>query len=141
MASAIEICNLALTRLGAESIRSFDEDNKRARLSQTVYNHNRDLLLEDHEWAFNTAYAALAVLSSITHPVFTYVYAIPANCIYPRAIMDSSGSIDSRVKWEAFQTYIATEVTDAVLRYSIQITNPAKFPIYFTEALASLIAL
>ena len=140
MASAVEICNLALNRLGAESIRAFDEDNKRARACKNIYEHHRDLLLEDHEWAFNTQYEALAQLSGITHPTFSYVYAVPSDCLYARAILDASGRISSRIKWELFSNKIACMVQDAVLRYSILVTNTAQFPVYFVEALASLIA-
>lgn len=140
MASIIEICNLALTRLGADSIRSFDEDNKRARLSQITYEHVRNLYLEDFEWTFNTKYAQLALLSTITHPSFDYVYQIPTDCLYPRQIMDESGNISSTVKWEVFGIRIATSIPGAWLRYSEKVTVSGIFPPYFVEALASQIA-
>lgn len=138
--SEVEICNLALTRLGADSIRSFDEDNKRARLSQITYKHVRDLFLEDYEWTFNTAYKPLALLSNETHPNFTYVYSMPSNCLYARQILDSEGTLSSTVKWEVFYKKIATDVEDAWLRYSLAITATGYFPMYFVEAVAAQIA-
>ena len=140
MASEIDICNLALTRLGADAIRSFAEDNKRARLSQNTYNHVRDLFLEDHEWAFNTKYAQLALLANVSHPKFSFVYQLPADCLYPRQIMDSLGAVDSRVQWERFNNYIATDVEDAWLRYSEATTVTGRFPTYFVEAVAAQVA-
>ena len=140
MASEIDICNLALTRLGADAIRSFEEDNKRARLSQNTYKHIRDLYLEDHEWTFNTKYVQLALLANVAHPKFAFVYQLPADCLYPRQILDASGMIDSRVQWERFNNYIATDVESAWLRYSESTTVTGRFPIYFVEAVAAQMA-
>lgn len=140
MASEIEICNLALTRLGADSIRSFDEDNKRARLSQITYRHVRDLLLEDYEWVFNTKYAPLAQLATVTHPFFTYVYRVPSDCLYPRQILIEDQPTKSTTKWEVFSNNLATDVEDAWLRYSEAITVTGFFPVYFIEAVAAQVA-
>lgn len=140
MASEIEICNLALTRLGADAIRSFDEDNKRARLSQITYLHVRDLFLEDYEWVFNTKYAPLALLSTVTHPIFTYVYRIPSDCLYPRQILLEGQTTKSTIKWEAFNENIATDLEDAWLRYSEATTITGRFPRYFIEAVSAQMA-
>lgn len=140
MASEIEICNLALTRLGADSIRSFDEDNKRARLSEITYKHIRNLYLEDHEWTFNTKYKQIALLADVTHPYFSYVYQIPSDCSYCRDILDASGIVNSRTKWEVFSQYIATNVESAWLRYSEKLTVTGRYPAYFVEAVSSRIA-
>lgn len=140
MASAIEICNLALTRLGADAIRSFDEDNKRARLSQVTYTHIRDLFLEDHEWTFNTKYAPLALLSGVDHPYFTYIYRVPSDCLYPRAILSEGTPVKSTIKWEVFSNNIGTNLEDAWLRYSEATTLTGIFPRYFIEAVAAQIA-
>lgn len=140
MASEVEICNLALTRLGADAIRSFDEDNKRARLSQISYEHTRSLFLEDHEWTFNTKYIQLAQLATVVHPVFSYVYQIPSDCLYARQILDSSGRINSRTKWEVFSNHIATDVEGAWLRYSEEVVVTGRYPYYFVEAIATQIA-
>lgn len=140
MASEIDICNLALTRLGADSIRSFDEDNKRSRLSQNIYKHVRDLFLEAFEWSFNTAYTQLALLSGVIHPQFDYVYQLPSDCVYARQLIDSGGNISSLVKWEQFGDRIATNIEDAWLRYSKEITSSGSFPLYFVEAVAAQMA-
>lgn len=140
MASEIEICNLALTRLGADSIRSFSESNKRARLSQITYQHVRDLYLEDYEWSFNTKYIQLGLLANVTHPKYTYVYQVPSDCLYARQILNELGVVDSRIMWELFNSYIATDIEDAWLRYSQIVTNSNTFPKYFVEAVASQVA-
>lgn len=139
--SEIEICNVALTRLGADSIRSFEEDNKRARLSQIMYEYVRDLFLEDYEWTFNTEYVQLALLSAETHPQYDYVYSVPSDCLYARQILDDSGVVSSLVKWELFSKKIATNVENAWLRYSKAITSTGYFPMYFVEALAAQLAI
>lgn len=140
MAGAIEICNLALARLGADVIRSFDEDNKRARLCDITFQHIRNLFLEDYEWVFNTRYAALPLLSNVTHPQFPYVYQLPADCLYPRQLMDESGRVSSKVKWEIFESHLATSVENAWLRYSFVVAEATSFPVYFVEAVAAQMA-
>lgn len=139
--SEVEICNIALTRLGAESIRSFDEDNKRARMCQIMYKYVRDLFLEDYEWTFNTKYAPLALLSGVEHPQFEFVYSVPSDCFYARQIMDEDGIIRSTTKWEVFSKKIATDVENAWLRYSVSLTATGYFPMYFVEALAAQLAI
>ena len=138
--SEVEICNIALTRLGADSIRSFDEDNKRARLSQIMYKHIRDLFLEDYEWTFNTKYKQLALLSGEEHPQFSFIYSVPSDCFYARQLLDSNGTISSKVKWEVYSKKIATNVENAWLRYSLMITATGFFPMYFVEAVAAQVA-
>lgn len=140
MAGAIEICNLALSRLGADLIRSFDEPNKRARLCEITYKHVRDLFLEDHEWTFNTKFAALPLLANVTHPSFSYVYQLPYDCLYPRQLVDELGVISSKVKWSVFEDHLATNVENAWLRYSFVVEESSKFPMYFVEAVAAQMA-
>ena len=50
--SKIGICNLALAHLGADSIRSFEETNKRARMADVFFDQVRDYLLSKFDWPF-----------------------------------------------------------------------------------------
>lgn len=140
MASEIDISNIALTSLGADAIRSFDEDNKRSRLCYLTYQYVRDLYLEDYEWSFNTKYIQLALLADDTHPKYTYVYKLPSDCLYARQLVDEVGKTTFTVPWEAFSDKIATDLEDAYLRYSEKIYNSGLFPMYFVSAIATQMA-
>ena len=52
MASAVDICNLALQRLGAKSIGALTEDTTAGRECNRVYEHARDSELRSHQWSF-----------------------------------------------------------------------------------------
>lgn len=140
MASEIDICNIALIRLGADTIRSFDENNKRSRTCEILYKHVRDYFIEQYEWSFTTKYSQLALLADISHPQFEFVYQLPSDCAYPRQIVNSIGQIKSLIKWEVFETKVATDLEDAWLRYSVRLTNSGIYPIYFVEAISSQLA-
>jgi len=52
MASKIDISNMALRRLGAETITSLDASTKIARIMKNIYDITRKRVLESHPWAF-----------------------------------------------------------------------------------------
>lgn len=56
----VDICNLALTSLGQDPIRSLDENNKRARSCRAVYEVYKRELLRKALWKFATRTAVLA---------------------------------------------------------------------------------
>lgn len=79
MPSAVDICNLALQRLGAKTITSLSDDSTAARECNRVYEHARDSELRAHPWSFARARASLAADS--TDPAFGYAkqYTLPAD--------------------------------------------------------------
>ena len=52
MATAVSICNQALSLVGANSIISLDDNTTEARLCKAIYEPVRDALLEEHAWTF-----------------------------------------------------------------------------------------
>jgi hypothetical protein len=78
--SPIDICNLALGKLGARRITSFDNSSEEAQLCRIEYPHQRDCLLRDHNWNFALARATLP--ADPVAPAFGYErsYELPADC-------------------------------------------------------------
>ncbi|MEO8207135.1 MAG: hypothetical protein ABI615_13220 [Chthoniobacterales bacterium] len=76
-ASETSICNLALGRLGNESILSTDDDSESARVCKLFYEPTRDEVLRAHRWKFATVLASLARLT--TAPAFGWAcqYQLP----------------------------------------------------------------
>jgi len=66
----VTISNSALIKLGAETITTFEDDNKRARLCKNQYPLMRDKLLRSHPWNFNTKRVELGLLAAA--PEFGY---------------------------------------------------------------------
>ena len=81
MTSEVDICNLALQRLGARTISALTDDNTSARACNRVYEHARDAEIRSHPWNFARARTSLAALS--TAPTFGYAaqYQLPADFI------------------------------------------------------------
>lgn len=82
----VDICNLALQRLGAKSISSLAEDSTAGRECNRVYAHARDSELRAHTWNFARARVSLAADS--TPPVFGFTNQYPLPTNYLRLIPD-----------------------------------------------------
>ena len=74
MPSTVDICNLALQRLGAKPISSLSDDSTAARECNRVYDHARDSELRSHPWNFARKRASLAASSTV--PAFGYDFQI-----------------------------------------------------------------
>lgn len=68
--AVIDIVNSALIRLGVEHINSLTDNNKRARVMNSLYNIARRRLLEDHIWNFALKRTELAKTGNT--PLFNY---------------------------------------------------------------------
>ena len=85
------IANMALGRLGANRISSFDQNSTEARLIREHYEQCVAECLEDHQWNFADAAAALSADGVRARPDFAYSYTRPRDCIAPRWLMDAQG--------------------------------------------------
>lgn len=83
MASAVDICNMALARLGDEAtVTSIDppEGSAQADHCARFYPQARDTLIMRHMWSFATRRARLARLADSV-PGYSFAYALPAACV------------------------------------------------------------
>lgn len=85
MASAIEICNVALVRIGADMITSFDDANKAGRLCRLLYRPTLEGMLRAHVWNFSIRRAELA--ANTNTPVFGYTYEHPLPDDFMRLVL------------------------------------------------------
>ena len=155
MASVVDICNLSLSRLGDNAtVSSIDppEGSPQAQYCKNFYPLARDTMLEMHQWSFTTRRIAPSL---VTYPFnqWAYAYAAPADLIDVISVMDVESS-DDFVRTSASyapQTYsleslddgtavILTNQENALVRYTAKVTDAAKFPALFVDALAWLLA-
>lgn len=112
--SAVQICNMALLRCGAQTISSLDATSREAELSKIFYEVCRDRLLRTHEWKFAKKRVALAQLSATVPTNWTYAYALPVdNVRVCRMVLqgDRNPRWNSQIAWE----YAVIDGTRAVL--------------------------
>lgn len=81
MASSVDICNIALTELGEDTIIALTEDSKAARLCNLFYADTRDSLLRMHPWNFAIKRVELA--KTVNTPVFEFdsEFGLPSDCL------------------------------------------------------------
>jgi len=135
MASAVDLCNRALQRLGEASITSLTDDSNRARECNRVYEYARDAELRKHVWSFARARAQLA--ASSTAPPFGYNNAFPLPADFLRL-----HPLNDVTDWQIEDGQILTD-DDAPLNivYVKRETDVNNFDPLFFEALSAKIAL
>lgn len=165
MPSDVDVCNLALANLGdSANIACINppEGSAQAAHCARFYPIAREALLEMHDWNFATRRIALSLLSATIAP-WQYCYAKPnlikkvISVIPPSADDDytspsvSTYNEDDVVTTAVPQPYaletlsdgtevICTNQEDAVLRYTVSVTDPTKFSSLFVLALGWLLA-
>lgn len=154
MASAVDICNLALGHLGDRAtVASLDppEGSAQAEHCARFYPLARDTLLEMHAWNFATKRATLAQLNS-TVEAWAYSYATPTDAIKLLYVLPSYTTTDNELVYNSDSTYIPhpfvrevnetgadvvyTNVEDAVLRYIARVTDTTRFSPLFVQTLS-----
>ena len=138
--SKIGICNIALAMLGADSIRAFDENNKRSRLCDVFFESTRDYLLSKFDWPFARKLVELMPLDpvamKITVPSGQYAYQLPADCKTPRDILPRG----SRTSWAVYGQMVYCNIVPSseavILRYTMQATDSSIYTNTFVNLLA-----
>jgi len=89
MATQVEICNLALIRIGQSKIVGMGEDSKAADLLNNIWALIVDEVLRDHTWNF--AVRREQITAEVTAPAwgFTYEYLQPVDCLRVLGIDDN----------------------------------------------------
>lgn len=141
MANEVAICNLALSRIGKNSIASLNTPTEEGRKCNLHYPFARDSTLRDFDWSFARKTQALA-LKSETYPGWAFVYAYPADCLAARLIFnplsdDPADKIpyDLGLSADGTSQVILTDKCQAVLVYTSAVTNSALFESLFSDAL------
>lgn len=148
MASEVDICNLALARLGDNAtVASIDppEGSAQAEHCARFYPVARDSLLEMHAWKFATRRVLLAQLTTDTWN-WSFAYAEPTGVLKLLAVLPASASSDADTQEYEAETdgngtpIILTDLEGASLRYVAHVTDTTVFSPLFVDALAWLLA-
>ena len=166
MASAVEICNRALGRIGVDQfIEDFDDPNARARACRLHYEPCRDETLEDFPWNFAQSVTALSLVADVEVPGWQYVYRYPAHCAKVHRVTDEAGNrairqnltnvgiwnydalLPQKVPFAVMADpstdgarILVTDLPGAYAWYTKRITDPSQFSAQFRSALAWRIA-
>ena len=147
MASDVDICNLALARVGdGANVASIDppEASIQAQHCARFYPIARDSLLELHAWGFAVRRDQLAELDVDTFN-WAHAYAKPNNCLRLLAVLPEAGSPqDDSQRYEVYGNSdgaqaIFTDQENATLSYVARVTDTARFTPLFVDAMGWLL--
>jgi len=81
----IEICNMALSRIGASPIETLDEPSEPARKCLQFYEHDRRVVLRRFPWSWATRRVELAQVQTKPQD-YQYAFRYPSDCVYLRKL-------------------------------------------------------
>lgn len=161
MASVVDICNLALTNIRANTINSLTESSAEAQACKARFQHSLDMVIGGFPWNFAMKVQALPLLGDEPKE-FQYAYDYPNDCLRARYIVPDYNLSEDRTNYHHFNfthgelqslqhaekrripfeislmdgdsKRILTNQPDAFLMYTMKVTNPTGLPADFIEA-------
>lgn len=139
MLSKVDICNKALTLVGASPITSLSDDTRQARILNRVYEGALRAILSEGDWKFARKRKLLALSADTvdwyhTDEGETYVYVRPSDCI---RIFKTN---DKYAIWREEGDYIISNTSGLGIRYVYYLDSPSKYYASFTEAFVDKLA-
>jgi len=120
MASQVDIANMALVKLGQETIVSLSDNNARARTINAIYDIVRQGLLRQFRWGFTKKRAQLASLSSTPAWGYTSEFQLPVDCLQLISIQNQE--IDPNV--DSYNSYPQSQYSVEDRKILINETGP-----------------
>lgn len=137
MITYIDLCSLALIKLGASGISSFDDGTVEAQVASAIYPIVKDSLLSVHPWNFATAQKVIPKLSQ--RPVADYqnAFQLPPDCL--RVLSAGSSGRGRGLTYKIHGRQVLTDFDDVTITY-IYRAPEAVYPPFFNLALIARLA-
>lgn len=129
--SKTEICNKALTLVGANPIVSLTDDTQNARILNRVYELSLKSILSEAPWVFALKRTLLATSADSLEwydDDDNYVY------VKPNDLIRAFRANDRDAIWKQFGEYIFSDTADLGLEYTYYLDQPTKYSTSFVEA-------
>lgn len=135
MASVVNICNMALTRLGQQRIASLTQSGLGAELSNLFYDPTVRELLTAYEWPFAISREQLAASTETNLSKYDYIYVLPNDYLRVLTLLDPDDYSEVNTEWVIEGRKLLSDVTSCYIKYIKMPTDPSDFPQIFIEAL------
>lgn len=146
MSSVVQLCNVALSRLGNSGvIASLKDKSKEAALCNTLYAPCRDAVLTDFPWGFASKRAVLALLPEAASD-WRYAYRYPVDGLHILQLMTADTGrfvhpeyhSDFEIGADESGTgkLILTDLEGAYAHYVARIEDVNQFDVLFRDALS-----
>lgn len=136
----VEICNMALARIGAAQISSFNESSEQAQACLQFYEPCRRSVLRNYPWSFATRRVKLALLQEKSFD-YKYAYRYPVEALYIRKLYDNEKGwplrkVKHQIVGDANGKIILTDMDLAGAEITADLSDASVFDAEFCEALA-----
>ncbi len=130
-----EICNNALSKVGAQRILSIDDNTASGRACKDQYESIKRSMLRSHPWKFATKRVLLN--NTGVPPVFEFsnTYSLPVDCL--RVLTMEGGE---SFPWQVEGRNLLTDSNEAYIKYTAEV-DEGIFDDNFAEALACALAM
>lgn len=135
--SKIDVCSLALLKIGANSIASFDEGTAEAEVAANLYPSVRDALISAHPWNFALAQRTLAKLAIEPVADFANAFQLPSNCLH--VLSAGTEGRGRGLEYRISERHLHTNAEFVVLTYLFR-PKESEFPPFFDMALIARLA-
>lgn len=141
--SPVEVCNIALRRLGTNPIVSFTEGSKQSTLCASLYQPTVDRLLREHEWNFAQFRVALNLLATAPVFGFEHQYSLPTNplCLKVNETDPDDAEYDLENTFDvgtgAMVKVLVTDEPTLRIRYTGRVTDVSLWDASFLDVVAA----
>lgn len=139
MASDVQICNLALSRISQDQILSLDDDSPSARFCKAFFAQARDEVLQSNPWRFAVTAATLTELTGTPLIEWEKEFQLPSDCLRVLSL-NGCGPHDRSDYFEIQGKKLLTNEGTAIIKYVARVTDGSFYHPLFVGALACLLA-
>lgn len=137
MASQVEICNLAMTVLGADRITALTDNTENARRLTAIYDSCLEDVLRAHPWNFTITRLKLSLLGSTPAFGYSYEFQLPSDCLRVVEVSDGNNVLtDFKIEGRK----LLLDYTDVYIKYIANVTDPNQYTSQFIFVLSSRLA-
>ena len=141
ISSKIEVCNLALSRIGQNSISSLEDDSSvQAQFCNMVYEQSKSALLAQYNWTFAISSAKLVKVDNTEDDFkeYTYKYALPEGflrlmCLYDNNNHEIVPVPNTKPIFKLEGKYIFSDFSDCKLKFIKDMDAVAEFSPMFID--------
>ena len=139
MASKVQICNMALSRIGAATITALTDNTAEAKLCNTLFDDLADRAMIQGSWT--TTITRVSLSKTTATPAFEYTneFQLPVDpkCLKVLNVnANSPGEIEYRIEGDK----LLTDESSIKIRYIAQLVDTEDYGTLLTEAIEILLA-
>lgn len=135
--TALDLCTMALVKLGASPIQSLDADSVEATVARTLYPIVRDAMLVAHPWSFTIAQAEITAEAGQPVADFAYAFVLPSDHL--RTVSAGVGSRGRGLTYRIMGTRLLADANSVVIQYQRRVGEDM-FPAFFGQLLVTRLA-